>query len=183
MAINTSALWLLTGPRGAGKTTFCSILACHARLDGWDVAGVISPAVMAGSEKTGILVEDLRTGEQHPLASASLRKPFSMQLKDWHFDPLALSWGNRILENCTPCDLLIVDELGPLELLRNEGWTSALKILDQHGYRLGIAVVRPELQDILSKSLTIAGTIFIDRPTDLAAEANRWWERLSGSEK
>ena len=159
----TTLLYLLTAPRGAGKTTFCRGLAKQARTTGWDVAGLLSSAVFKGGFKTGILAQDLRTDETRLLAVAS-QQPFDpvqrqipnfpgfdLPLGDWLFDSTAIVWGNQILETCLPCDLLIVDEIGPLELNRGAGWVSALETLRQPGYRLGVVVIRPECVDGFSK--------------------------------
>ena len=49
------------------------------------------------------------------------------------------------MANALPCDLLVVDELGPLELERGVGWTAALGLLQQSGFALAVVVVRPGL--------------------------------------
>lgn len=173
-------IWLLTGPRGVGKTSFCRHFAELARAAGWDVAGLLSPAIFEAGVKTGILAEDLRTGEIRPLASAALHPPFDLPLGNWFFDRAALEWGNRVLETCLPCGMFIVDELGPLELLRGEGWVSALTALRQLEYRLGLVVVRPELQEIArATSLPVAGSILLGSSRDPISEALRLWEELS----
>lgn len=178
MDMTTPRLWTLNGPRGVGKTTFCLLLAGHARMAGWDVAGLLSPAIIENGLKTGILAEDLRTGEQRPLASAVPHPPFDLQLGNWFFDCTSIDWGNHVLETCLPCDLLIVDELGPLELLRGAGWVSALTVLRQPAYQLGLIVVRPELQEIARVGLPVAGTIPLDDSLFLEKDVQNWWERL-----
>lgn len=142
-------LYLLTAPPGAGKTTFCRALAAEARAVGWDVAGVLSPPVFENGLKTGIRVQNLRTKEARLLAIAShlAAPPFYIPVGNWRFDPAALAWGNAILASCLPADLFIVDEVGPLELIRGAGWQNALPALRQGAYKIGIAVVRPPLLD------------------------------------
>jgi nucleoside-triphosphatase len=174
-----TALWLLTGPQGAGKTSFCRHFAELARAAGWNVAGLLSPAVFEAGIKTGILTGNLRTGEQCPLASAVSRPPFDLSLGNWFFDRTAIEWGNRVLEHSLPCDLFIVDEIGPLELLRGAGWASALTVFRQPKYQLGIVVVRSELAAIARSSLPVAGTVSLDPSCDPATEAGLWWEQLS----
>ncbi len=178
MDVTGSRLWIVTGPRGVGKTTFCRLLAGHARMAGWDVAGLLSPAIIEDGLKTGILAEDLRTCEQRPLASAAPHPPFDLQLGNWFFDRASIDWGNRVLVTCLPCDLLIVDELGPLEFLRDAGWASALAVLRQPNYRLGLVVIRPELQETARVCLPVAGTIPLDASLCLEGDVQTWWERL-----
>jgi nucleoside-triphosphatase THEP1 len=48
---------------------------------------------------------------------------------------------------------LIVDEIGPLELLRGEGWIEAMSVLRANDYRLAVVVVRPALVTLFLKSL------------------------------
>jgi len=145
MDLNTHPLWLLTGPSQAGKTTFCCRLAQHARTQGWDVAGLLSPAWMEDSQKIGILAKDLRSGEQRPLAYIRPHPLANLRLGKWYFDKQVLQWGSHVLENSSPCDLLIVDELGPLEFKTKNGLASAFTILEARQYRVCCAVIRPSL--------------------------------------
>ena len=145
MRKNPTRPWLVTGPRAAGKTSFCRLIAGHARSAGWDVAGLLSPAVFHAGIKTGIQAQDLRTEEKRELANAEPCNGFNLKLGRWCFDRASMEWGSRVLERSLPCDLLIVDELGPLELLHDSGWFSALTVLQQPACRLSLVVVRPEL--------------------------------------
>jgi len=134
---------VLTGSRQAGKTTACQHLADLARAKGWSVAGVLSPAQFEHGKKTGIDIANLRTGDVRHLASR-YRDPRPDEL-GYQFDEDALAWANAIVSASTPCDLLIVDELGPLEIEHNRGLTAAFDVLRSGEYRLAVVVVRPEL--------------------------------------
>ena len=140
------ALMILTGSRGSGKTTLCRELAAAARRSGADVAGVLSPASFVGTRKVGIEAMDLRSGETRPLARRhDSARPGTLELCSWSFDERVLAWGNALLQSATPCDLLVVDELGPLELLEGRGWTAGLDAVDSGGYDRALVVVRPGL--------------------------------------
>jgi nucleoside-triphosphatase len=153
-ASGNSNILVLTGKRGAGKTTFCSALVEQASVAGWDVAGLLSPAVFENGIKTGILVEDLRTSESRSLAVLTTQSPvtnYQLPLGQWLFDPTVVDWGNQILQSRQSCDLFIIDELGPLEFFRGEGWVDAFDALRQVRYRLGVVVIRPECIDAFAK--------------------------------
>lgn len=163
----SSSLWMVSAPRGAGKTVFCRSLAGAATAAGWDVAGLLSPAVFANGVKTGIEVHDPRTGETRLLGRSSPAAKFDLAVGRWYFDPKVVEWGNEVLRRSLPCDLLIVDEVGPLELLQGAGWSAALSALRRAQYKIGVVVVRPELAGTARELLPISGTLPL--PEDAAA--------------
>jgi nucleoside-triphosphatase len=138
-------LALLTGGRGAGKTRWSEALARAARDAGLAVAGLVSPPVLVGGEKTGIDLLDVASGERCHLAERARADLPGTEGLGWRFDPAALAFGNAILARVGDCDLLLVDELGPLEFRRGSGLTAAFALLDSRRYRLAVVVVRPAL--------------------------------------
>jgi len=169
----TPLLFLITGSRGAGKTTFCSRMILAAREAGWQVAGLISRPVFEGTQRTAIDAEDLRTGETHRLADAATpgSDPPTPGTKHWQFDPAALDWGTRVLAASTPCDLLVVDELGPLEFERGVGWQAGLAAVDTQQYAIALVVVRAELLGEALLRWGEANLVEIDTPEDSAYKA------------
>jgi nucleoside-triphosphatase len=178
--VSAPPLWLISGVIGAGKTALCRALAGEARAAGWDVAGLLSPGVFEAGQKTAIQVEDLRSGERRLLASIEPRPGFDLPFGQWHFDRAALAWGNHVLEHSVPCDLLVVDELGPLELLHGQGFTAAQAVLAGGRYRLGIAVVRPALVETLSVLLSPQRVVAPDPSSSGEEQAARLWEAIAG---
>ncbi len=138
---------VLSGESGCGKTILCTQVARLAGAAGLDVAGLLSPARLVGGRKVGIDVQDVRTGRRRPLAEARAGSDpgAGPGTGGWRFDPEGLAWGAGLLGRATPCDVLIVDELGPLELLRGQGWQVGLDVLRAGGYRLALVVIRPAL--------------------------------------
>jgi hypothetical protein len=57
----------------------------------------------------------------------------------------ALQWCNKALQNATPCDLLIIDELGPLEFDRGEGLLAGFEANDSRQFKASLTVVRTSL--------------------------------------
>ena len=179
-AVVTPSLFIVTGERGAGKTTFCRYLVELARGTGWQVAGILSLPVFEHHQKIAIAAQDLRTGQQRWLAvRREVGQPVAgSATPGWRFDPVALAWGNRVLQTACPCDLLIVDELGLLEFERDEGWQAGLSAIDSDNYRWGLVVIRPELLAVSQRRWPIAKVIPITKNVDLHPMANRLAQQL-----
>jgi nucleoside-triphosphatase THEP1 len=152
---------ILTGPPGSGKTTTCRHLADLTQQQGVDCAGLVCPARFDESRKVGIDVLNLRTGECHLLAEAD-QLPAALHTKAYRFDVEAIAWGAAVLDTACPCDLLVIDEIGPLELERGQGWVNALNVLREGQYEVALVVVRPSLLDTFRSKMN-------DMPMDLFA--------------
>ncbi len=167
--MSDSRIFIITGGRGSGKTTLCAKVHGEARKIGLDTAGIFSPAIFENGEKTGISAYDARTGITRLLAkknggqapnsgigglSPGMSPDMSPEIrtKMWDFDETTLIWGNSIFSAACPCQILFVDEIGPLELERGQGWTSALRAIQSGLYRSCLFVMRPEL---LSRALEL----------------------------
>jgi len=137
-------LFLLTGASGAGKTTWCMELARAAITAGRRVGGFCSPAVFEDGRKTGIDLIDLSRMTRRRLAGLKAEPVPGEASRDWQFDEQTLAWGNSLLQTAAP-DLLILDELGPLEFEHGQGFQDAFNLLDSHSFRLACVVVRPSL--------------------------------------
>ncbi len=150
---------LITGWRNTGKTTFCQVMIEAARERNLQVSGLLSPGVFENYQKISIEMEDLRSGEKRILAHKGYDPSSEFNLPNWLFEKENLSWGNTVFEKAVPTDVLIVDELGPIELEQNKGWTFGMQALDSGLYKIAIVVVRPELMPIAKQRWPQAQTI------------------------
>lgn len=169
-------LFLVTGSRGAGKTTFCNALVNSARDAGWKVAGMVSQPIFEDSQRTAIDAEDLSTGETRRLAVRSDHP--TPGAKHWQFDEAVIAWGNRVFQASLPCDLLVVDELGPLEFEHNSGWQAAVAAVDSNQYAIGFVVIRSEMLGHVLLRWPTANLVEIDTPEDSARKAQVLSEQL-----
>lgn len=184
-----ASILVLSGWRGIGKTTFCRKLVDLARLQQIDVAGLLSPGRFAISHdpgnlaiKTGIDVEDLRTGERRLLATNQGDDLHGPRVGSWMFSPEVFAWADGVIRSATPCDLLIIDELGPLEFDRRQGWYHAFELLDQHNYRLAVPVIRPEYLDRFIKEHPEAGQITLTVAAEFQTLAEQVLKRANISQ-
>lgn len=145
------AYYVLTGERNAGKSLVCTELAAEARGRGLDVAGIMTarsgPELHAARE-----VIDLRTGASKRFG-APLATGTDSLTPSWEYEADVFAWATEVLSTATPCDLLIVDEIGPLELVGGRGWVHALDVLRNKDFGAALVVCRPSLQDQLQSSL------------------------------
>jgi nucleoside-triphosphatase len=138
-------LLLVTGESEAGKTTWCLGMVHKARQQGLQVAGLLSPAVYHQGIKIGIDLVDVSSEARQQLATLRPVEKFGAPTKKWIFRSEALRWGNQRLSRIEECDLLVIDELGPLEFSHDQGFTSAFPLINRGQYRLALVVVRLSL--------------------------------------
>lgn len=139
MEIVTSLI-ILTGERGVGKTTVCREAVTLAQAKGYACGGIITLTQPDGE----LDVLDVSSGETRRLTLPPDARPAIVQGR-FRFAPDAMGWGNVALTRATPCQLLVVDELGPLELEQERGWTKAFDVLQRGDFALALVAIRPEL--------------------------------------
>jgi len=160
-----SKINLLTGEIQSGKTRLCLEVVEAARRTGTKLGGVISPAVFVAGEKTAIDLLDIQSGERRRLADSLGGRSSNLFTKRWSFLPEAVLWGNQILEKAVPCELLIIDELGPLEFHRGEGWVNGFKAIESGDFTAALLVIRPSLLDEALSRWEVDRIINLDDPS------------------
>lgn len=155
-------LWILSGKREAGKTSFCRRLISAAQGRGIDTAGLISPAIFIQGKKIGFNILNVRTGESRPLAQLRGEEMDGIVTHRWKFDESNFTWGAEVLADSVPCGLLVVDELGPLELEQGRGWVTGIAALSGQEYTAAVVVIRPELTAKAKSLWSHAGIVEID---------------------
>ena len=138
------SLTLLTGPSGSGKTTFCREVVAQMYETEALVGGFICPAVFENGQKVGIDLLNIASGEQRRLGKRSQNET-EATVGCWQMDEETLAWGNQILSGLKDEALVVIDELGPLELEEGYGYQEALRLLDEGCYHKALVVVRPSL--------------------------------------
>jgi nucleoside-triphosphatase THEP1 len=111
---------LVTGSQGCGKTTFCQKVIESVRLEGGRIGGVLAPAVYFDRYHVGADAIDLASGRSAPITRPALEddSPRAIDGSRWIMVRQGLDLARQALEWAIrhPCDLIVVDEFGPLEL-------------------------------------------------------------------
>lgn len=139
---------------------------------------MLLPAVIVNEQKIAIDVIDLRSAERRQLAVHNPTANYPLEFY-WRFDADALAWGNEVLLHSTPCDVLLVDELGVLEFERNQGWVAGLAAIESGAYRLGLVVIRPELLQAAQQRWPWARVLTIETVDQARTDADRLWPEIS----
>ena len=178
---------LVTGGINAGKTTFCQYTVRVARQEGRYVAGLLSLGIWMDGQKVGVELENLTSGRRLPFAHC--RETFSgPTFGRFSFSQSTIDEANRYLRalRALSLDLLVIDEIGPLECMQGEGLQAVWPLLAAQSYRTAIVAVRPRLVPVLRdrlgkmiKSVLYAGQV---APQQLWAQCRRWAD-LAGEER
>jgi nucleoside-triphosphatase THEP1 len=144
----TGKLILVSGQSGSGKTHWCLELAEHAKAQGISAVGLVSPGVIEAGNKIGIELVDVASGSRQRLAIRRGKSGKGQFTLDWDFNDEAINWGNSILRQLITCQLLILDEIGPLELQRGGGLVKSIGLITARQYGLACVAIRPSLLEI-----------------------------------
>ena len=141
-----------TGKPGAGKTTAIVEVIDRLRDDQHRFVGFVQPGRFEQGRKTGFGIRDLTTGKEAELAKFVERGSGQFGTRFRFFDE-GLELARRALSGIRPGDVLIIDELGPIEL-RGEGHMDAVqRALRIPHLRAVVVVVRAHLVPSLLATL------------------------------
>ncbi|MGI6208596.1 MAG: nucleoside-triphosphatase [Anaerolineae bacterium] len=142
-------LVVVTGEPRSGKTALCMAVAARLRRCHLQPGGVVCPGRFLGGRQIGKWVTDASTGQSRLLAE----RPWQGDVPGpYRLRPEALAWGNEVVSAAAGwADAVIIDEVGPEELLRGGGWVAGL-VRAAAGDAPLLVVVRPSLlDDLLTK--------------------------------
>jgi len=108
--------FFLTGPPGVGKSTIVNRIVEEAERLGCRPGGIRAPEVRRGGRRVGFLIVDVATGRQGWLARRGAPGPrvgsYGVIVDDvLRVGVSALEWA------IANADLIVVDEIGPMELV------------------------------------------------------------------
>jgi nucleoside-triphosphatase len=112
-------VWLITGPPGIGKSTLVSKVVFAVRSKGYGVGGCLTKEVRKGRERTGFRMYDLLSGNEADLASVDGLGPRVGRYRV-NITNLSTMGASSLLRAAEVADLIVIDEVGPMELTSPE---------------------------------------------------------------
>lgn len=171
---------LVTGQQRVGKSTLLQRLRQAADAAGLSVGGFLSVARFVEGEKVGIDLMDAKTGGRAALAyyqEDTSGVGDVTHTRHYVFNKRAFGTALSYAEQGIAADIFFVDELGPLELERDEGWAGVIPAIRAREQGTAFVVVRPTLLDAAREKLQLTP----ETPVVEVNAENReaWWERLA----
>ena len=140
---------VLTGEKTSGKTSFLQgvIRSLHDR--GETIGGLVQLGLWKKEERYGFDLLDIQTGQTVPLCRTDAPDA-GIVAGPFKFYPEAVRSGNRILSGAisSRCSILVIDEIGKLEI-SGSGWASSLStILQLYTGMLLIIIRTPFVEEV-----------------------------------
>ena len=144
-------IWLITGSPGVGKSTAVSKIVMKLKSAGVIVGGCTTSETKAGGARTGFVLRDLATGMTGELASATSKFGPRVGRYRVNLTDLANIGGKALEAASSSSELIVVDEVGPMELVSPE-FRRGVRMCIDSGKPL-LAVVHERLEDDLLNEL------------------------------
>lgn len=156
---------VLSGPVHGGKTTLLERSLPLWAGRGLSCSGFISSSVADGGCGTGYDLVEIGTGRRWPYlrrqgdAGAERVGPFA-------FVPETLERARSIIRSARPSGLLVIDEVGPLELRGGGLWTSLSEALATRGRTLLLVIREGLVEDFAARLAPAVPRVFDVREPD-----------------
>ena len=153
---------IITGGIQHGKTTFTQNIISELKSCKIKVAGFFSIGIDESAIRKGFNLQDIESGELIELCSDK-KDEKRLRLGRYYFNQEALAFGNEILkpENIAEKQLIVIDEIGPLEV-KGQGWCRAIDDLTGNFTIPQLWVVRKSLVQKISRKWNIGEAYVFD---------------------
>lgn len=147
---NMSKIIIITGNVRSGKTTFLKkIINALQEQKTLNIAGIIASGIDKNGERYGFEIEELSTGQKFLLSTKKAVKG-KEKIGSFYFNNQVFEQITRsIVEKLPQTDLLIIDEVGYLEL-KGKGWFGLIDKAIQQNKPMILVVRKRILDNILS---------------------------------
>ena len=141
---------ILTGPVHAGKTSLLEEITAELRAEGFRVGGYLSRALWEENACTGYDLVDIPEGRVDPFIRRE-GDPTWQSVGPYRLIPEGLERAESILLRDRDADLIIVDEVGPLELTGKGVWPGIVRLIDDPSRRILLVIRESVLEPFLER--------------------------------
>ena len=166
---------LITGKPGVGKSTLVRRLIELARSKGFKVGGLSTPEMRVGGRRVGFKLVDIATGDEGVLAKIGIRGPmvskYGVNLND-----LRRVGVGAIKRAMMESDLIIIDEIGKMELFSEEFKQAVVEALNSEKpvvATIGKLLRDPFVKEILSRKDVLLFEITVRNRDEILYEISR----------
>jgi nucleoside-triphosphatase len=143
-------VFLLTGSPGVGKTTVLTKCVKNLSEKGISVGGMVSSEIREGKARVGFKIRDLTNSQHGILAHVNQKRGPKVGKYRVNLEDLHNIGAQAIRKALMKCDLIAIDEIGPMELFSEEFKEAVGEALESR--KLVLAVVHYRTNDeIVSK--------------------------------
>jgi nucleoside-triphosphatase len=122
---------LISGHPGCGKSTLVNRLVETARKKHIKVGGISTPEFrLPTGKRGGFLIQNLATGMEQIMASVDQSSPISVGRYGVNLDAIRNLGVTAINQAVSEADLVVIDEIGKMEIAAPDFLTSVIKALD-----------------------------------------------------
>jgi len=138
-------VFIISGDTRSGKTTFLkqTIKAVKNKNSSYKIGGIIAHGIDKNNERFGFEIEDVSNGQRELLCTAE-ESHNAQKVGRFYFLSEGLSFGKSVLSTQNSYDLVVVDEIGYMEL-EGKAWFEPVDNLIKSGKSDLILVVRRRL--------------------------------------
>jgi len=159
-------IFILAGEVGSGKTTLLKKIVGELEIRGIKTDGFLSERIADGEETAGYDLFDMRKRTRIPFLRRNGRVGWQ-KVGPYFVLPAGLSEAEGIIARSGRPELLIVDEVGPLELEGKGLWPALSRVLADPGRRCFLVVRTGVLADCLKKFKEPPVEIFETKTNDM----------------
>jgi nucleoside-triphosphatase THEP1 len=161
---------IITGDIRQGKTTFLKRVTEDLLKENISLTGFLSIGIDRKGERMGFELYDLRNSSTIELCTRVPSLEW-VHYGSFYFNPEGLKKGYEILdtENLADTDIVVIDEIGPLEL-NNKGWNKSIEAICDNAQILQVWVVRRSITRLVARKWKTGDIHIADISTDTTGD-------------
>ena len=153
-------IYIICGDQREGKTTFLKETIRNLKEVDVKVEGIMAEGIDLHGERTGFNLINVSTEKSKVLCRTSGDSEW-IKTGKFYFNPEGLEFGRTILKKLSADSVVVIDEIGPLEM-RGEGWTESIESILKSFDNTMIWVVRRSLTESVIKKFDVRNVSILD---------------------